>query len=133
MEESGRIEDRLRVIAAKYLKSWFLVDFISSFPIYLIQGTYSRVPQLARLFRLFRLLRLFRMLSILRILNRYKGQCVGTDVRDVAGTDYCLRLAVLRLEYALLLRSTVSSIFKFCFLVCFTSHWLRCVLSESAW
>ncbi|TYZ61505.1 hypothetical protein PybrP1_006829 [[Pythium] brassicae (nom. inval.)] len=98
VEQSGRIEDRLRVIGVKYLKTWFLVDLISSFPIYLIQGTYSRVPQLARLFRLFRLLRLFRMLSILRILNR--------------------------LEYALLLRSTVSSIVKFCFLVCFTSHWL---------
>lgn len=71
LEENGRIEDRLRVIGTKYLKSWFIVDFISSFPIYLIQGTYSRVPQLARLFRLFRLLRLFRMLSILRILNRW--------------------------------------------------------------
>lgn len=70
IERSGRIEARLKVIASTYLKSWFTIDLISSFPIYLIQGTYSRVPQLARLFRLFRLLRLFRMLSIRRILNR---------------------------------------------------------------
>jgi hypothetical protein len=100
-DEGGRIEVRRRVIALNYIKSWFVVDFISAFPIYLIQGSYARVPQLARLFRLFRLLRLFRMLSMVRILNR--------------------------LEYALLLRSTASSLFKFFLLVCFTSHWMRCV------
>lgn len=69
-ENNGRIEDRLKAIAIKYVRSWFVVDLISAFPIYLIQGTYSRVPQLARLFRLFKLFRLFRMLTILRILNR---------------------------------------------------------------
>lgn len=69
-EQNGRIQDKPKVIAAKYVRSWFIVDFISAFPFYFIQGTYTRVPQLARLFRLFRLLRLFRMLSIVRILNR---------------------------------------------------------------
>ncbi|KAJ0399080.1 hypothetical protein ATCC90586_003045 [Pythium insidiosum] len=88
-----------------YLKGWFIVDFVSAIPVYIFLfldgfGKVSRVPQLARLFRLFRLLRLFRMLTILRILNR--------------------------LEYALLLRSTVSSLFKFLLLVVFTSHWLSC-------
>ncbi|ETI50843.1 hypothetical protein F441_05679 [Phytophthora nicotianae CJ01A1] len=99
-EERGQIEVRLTAIARKYFKSWFLLDFLSAFPLYYIQGSYFRIPQLARLFRLFRLLRLVRMLTITRILNR--------------------------LDYALLLRSTVSSIFKFCMLVCFTSHWLSC-------
>ncbi|KAK1936681.1 Potassium voltage-gated channel subfamily H member 7 [Phytophthora citrophthora] len=97
-EERGQIEVKLQAIARKYFKSWFLLDFVSAFPLYYIQGSYFRIPQLARLFRLFRLLRLARMLTITRILNR--------------------------LDYALLLRSTVSSIFKFCMLVCFTSHWL---------
>ncbi|KAG7400715.1 hypothetical protein PHYBOEH_004762 [Phytophthora boehmeriae] len=99
-EERGQIEVRVKSIAMKYLKSWFLIDFISAFPLYYITGQYYRIPQLARMFRLFRLLRLVRMLTITRILNR--------------------------LDYALLLRSTVSSIFKFCMLVCFTSHWLSC-------
>ncbi|KAE9026702.1 hypothetical protein PR003_g5190 [Phytophthora rubi] len=99
-EEHGQIQVKLVKIAKKYLKSWFLLDFISAFPLYYIQGSYFRIPQLARLFRLFRLFRLVRMLTITRILNR--------------------------LDYALLLRSTVSSIFKFCMLVCFTSHWLSC-------
>jgi hypothetical protein len=35
--------------------------------------------------------------------------------------------SVNRLEYALLLKSTVSSLFKFFLIVAFTSHWLRCV------
>ncbi|KAE9340885.1 hypothetical protein PF008_g10900 [Phytophthora fragariae] len=99
-EEHGQIQVKLVKIAKKYLKSWFLLDFISAFPLYYIQGSYFRIPQLARLFLLFRLFRLVRMLTITRILNR--------------------------LDYALLLRSTVSSIFKFCMLVCFTSHWLSC-------
>eukprot|EP00644_Phytophthora_capsici_P015919 jgi/Phyca11/552766/estExt2_Genewise1Plus.C_PHYCAscaffold_490175 len=99
-EERGQIEVKLPAIARKYFKSWFLLDFVSAFPLYYIQGSYFRIPQLARLFRLFRLFRLVRMLTITRILNR--------------------------LDYALLLRSTVSSIFKFCMLVCFTSHWLSC-------
>lgn len=33
-----------------------------------------------------------------------------------------------RLEYALLLKSTVSSLFKFFLIVAFTSHWLRYLL-----
>ncbi|KAL4140596.1 hypothetical protein PRNP1_014877 [Phytophthora ramorum] len=97
-EERGRIEVKVKGIARRYIKSWFLLDFISAFPLYYIQGSYFRIPQLARMFRLLRLFRLVRMLTITRILNR--------------------------LDYALLLRSTVSSIFKFCMLVCFTSHWL---------
>ncbi|KAI9984690.1 hypothetical protein PInf_006059 [Phytophthora infestans] len=99
-EERGQIEAKLTAIAKKYFKSWFLLDFVSAFPLYYFQGSYFRIPQLARMFRLFRLFRLVRMLTITRILNR--------------------------LDYALLLRSTVSSIFKFCMLVCFTSHWLSC-------
>ncbi|RLN49825.1 hypothetical protein BBJ29_004634 [Phytophthora kernoviae] len=99
-EERGQIEVRVKLIAVRYIKSWFLIDFISAFPLYYITGQYYRIPQLARMLRLFRLLRLVRMLTITRILNR--------------------------LDYALLLRSTVSSIFKFCMLVCFTSHWLSC-------
>ncbi|DBA03753.1 TPA: hypothetical protein N0F65_004170 [Lagenidium giganteum] len=99
-EENGRIHADVRTIARRYLRTWFIFDLVSSFPIYVNPSNYSRVPQLTRLFRLFRLLRLFRMLAILRILNR--------------------------LEYALLLRSTVSSLVKFTFLVCFTSHWLSC-------
>lgn len=99
-EERGQIEVQLKTIAQKYIKSWFIFDFVAAFPLYYLQGSYFQIPQLARMFRLFRLLRLVRMLTITRILNR--------------------------LDYALLLRSTVSSIFKFCMLVCFTSHWLSC-------
>ncbi|OWZ19762.1 Voltage-gated Ion Channel [Phytophthora megakarya] len=99
-EERGQIEVKLKPIAQKYIKSWFLLDFVSAFPLYYIQGSYFRIPQLARMLRLFRLVRLVRMLTITRILNR--------------------------LDYALLLRSTVSSICKFCMLVCYTSHWLCC-------
>lgn len=72
-EERGQIEVRLGAIAQKYMKAWFLLDFVSAFPLYYIQGSYFRIPQLARMFRLFRLFRLVRMLTITRILNRSVG------------------------------------------------------------
>ncbi|RLN65203.1 hypothetical protein BBJ28_00024336 [Nothophytophthora sp. Chile5] len=68
-EERGQIEVRPKTIARKYVQSWFLLDFVSAFPLYYFQGQNYRIPQLARLFRLFRLVRLFRMLTISRILN----------------------------------------------------------------
>ncbi|RLN44867.1 hypothetical protein BBJ28_00009696 [Nothophytophthora sp. Chile5] len=56
-EERGQIEVRPKTIAKKYVQSWFLLDFVSAFPLYYFQGQNYRIPQLARLFRLFRLLR----------------------------------------------------------------------------
>ncbi|OQR95351.1 Voltage-gated Ion Channel (VIC) Superfamily [Thraustotheca clavata] len=50
-----------------------------------------------KLFRLFRLLRLFRMLRILH-----------------------------RLQHALLIRSTISSLFRYCLTVVFIAHWFAC-------
>ncbi|KAG6973507.1 hypothetical protein JG687_00000861 [Phytophthora cactorum] len=48
-EERGQIEAKLTAIAQKYFKSWFLLDFVSAFPLYYIQGSYYRIPQLARI------------------------------------------------------------------------------------
>ncbi|KAF4320283.1 hypothetical protein BBO99_00005707 [Phytophthora kernoviae] len=81
-EERGQIEVRVKLIAMRYVKSWFLIDFISAFPLYYITGQYYRIPQLARMFRLFRLLRLVRMLTITRILNSCFFFLVGLDDED---------------------------------------------------
>jgi hypothetical protein len=37
-EKRGQIEVKLRAVAEKYFNSWFLLDFISAFRLYYIQG-----------------------------------------------------------------------------------------------
>jgi potassium voltage-gated channel Eag-related subfamily H protein 7 len=65
-------------IAIKYLKTWFLIDFISIMPfdslgIMLGSDDMSKFKA-ARVIRLLRLLKLLRLLRSLRILNRYQDQ-----------------------------------------------------------
>ncbi|OQR86191.1 Voltage-gated Ion Channel (VIC) Superfamily [Achlya hypogyna] len=86
-------------IATNYVLSWLVVDVISTFPFAEAVGAADpSVSKVLKLFRLFRLLRLFRML---RILNR--------------------------LQHALLIRSTISSLFRYCLTVVFISHWFACI------
>lgn len=101
-ERDGHIEFDQRKIALNYAKTWLPIDFISAFPFYLVfQSTgFAGAPKLTRMLRLVRLIRLFRMFRIMRILKR--------------------------LEYALLIRSTISSLLKFILLVSFSSHWFSC-------
>ncbi|KDO21161.1 hypothetical protein SPRG_21220 [Saprolegnia parasitica CBS 223.65] len=94
----GKVHFQLQVIAKRYVLSWFLVDFLSTFPFTaVVSGSDPTIRRALKLFRLIRLLRLFRML---RILNR--------------------------LQHALLIRSTISSLFRYCLTVVFISHWFAC-------
>ncbi|EQC29671.1 hypothetical protein, variant [Saprolegnia diclina VS20] len=94
----GKVHFRLKLIAKKYVFSWFIVDFLSTFPFTaVVSGSDPTIRRALKLFRLIRLLRLFRML---RILNR--------------------------LQHALLIRSTISSLFRYCLTVVFISHWFAC-------
>ncbi|OQR82898.1 Voltage-gated Ion Channel (VIC) Superfamily [Achlya hypogyna] len=98
VEVKGKVHFEIDRIARKYLQSWFIVDFASTFPFTaVVSGSNPTVVRALKLFRLLRLLRLFRML---RILNR--------------------------LQHALLIRSTISSLFRYCLTVVFVSHWFAC-------
>ena len=77
----GTPETRLKMIAKKYLKSWFIVDFIACIPVdvfeplFMQQGgsvdykSISRLSRLPRLYRLIRLIRLFRLFKFSRSLR----------------------------------------------------------------
>ncbi|ETW06265.1 hypothetical protein H310_02559 [Aphanomyces invadans] len=109
----GKVYFDVKTIAQRYVSSWyghrvvgwsakqtdrFVVDFVSTFPFtQVLAGEDEQLGKVLRLFRLVRLLRLFRMI---RILNR--------------------------LQHALLIRSTISSLFRYCLTVVFISHWFAC-------
>ena len=78
-ESRGNLLIRSRKeIAAKYLKSWFLIDVLSSIPMDVIQlltegGKFLSSLRIIRLIRLLRLLKLARVLRASRILVRWES------------------------------------------------------------
>lgn len=67
--------DDLRTISMKYLKGWFIIDFLAVFPFYLIfkVGNYNkltRILKLPKLYRLIKMTRLVRMLKIVKERNK---------------------------------------------------------------
>lgn len=66
------VEDRMQ-IATDYCKSWFLIDFISIFPVDQIfkedSGQVNDLVRVSRLGRLYRLVRLFKLFRILKIVK----------------------------------------------------------------
>ena len=85
-------------IATRYLKSWFMVDFLSTVPIDLIvnylidteNASSLKSFKLARTFRLFRLLKLVRLLKLQKILNFFRtdGEGVAPVVLHVCGLTF---------------------------------------------
>lgn len=81
-KRDGTSESRPKMIAIKYLKSWFIVDFIACIPVDLFEPLFltqnasavdiqsiSRLSKLPRLYRLIRLIRLFRLFKFSRSLR----------------------------------------------------------------
>jgi hypothetical protein len=66
----GRAVTDLRMIAKRYICSYFLIDALATFPFYLFfqdDSSWRRTGKLARIPRLFRLLRTLRLLKLLKM------------------------------------------------------------------
>ena len=70
-DEFHIVDDRYRIVNS-YLKSWFLIDFLSVFPLDQILISFENVNDLARLARLGRMYKLIKMLKLLRVLKIVK-------------------------------------------------------------
>ena len=89
-EQGAQINSSLRVIAITYLKTWFIIDFVSSAPIDLsvslaingctgksanaggAKGAASSIGDSARLIRILRLVKLLKVVRILRLQTRFE-------------------------------------------------------------
>ena len=107
---SGELVDSRIEIIKNYLKFWFWVDLISTFPYDLIynslqieSGSAAAAPQLLRIFRFYRILRLLRLAKLRKVLMQ-----IEEYINSEAITNF---LTVLRLI-----------IFAF-----FITHWIACM------
>ena len=68
MDHNGVIETRPAQIASQYLRTWFLIDFVSTIPIdYIIEKAHGGGGQTLRALKLVRVLRLVRLLKLARL------------------------------------------------------------------
>lgn len=72
-DEFHIVEDRCK-IANSYVKSWFVIDFLSIFPFDHVLMSFENVNDLARLARLGRMYKLIKMLKLLRVLKIVKDR-----------------------------------------------------------
>ena len=107
--------DRLRLIknpkkiAKRYLKRWFIIDFISSFPfefISQIEYISSSIPIIVEIFRIMRIFRIVKLLRFFKMLKLFDG---------------FMKRAILR-ELSLFLR-----LIKIICLMLLSSHFCACI------
>ena len=98
--EDGEVVDSYRVIARKYITSWFVLDLIACIPFQIIfrteqqsNGGYNKLLRLMRLPRLYRMLRIIRLFKIVKMVqNSPRFQAFLEKIKLNNGT--CLLLAV---------------------------------------
>ena len=110
MESAGVLIDKPSEIAREYLRTWFVIDVVSAFPIDLVllawgispgkNSSSYRVNKLLKILKTFRLIKVFRLARLARIMARFR--------------------AIFNVRYS------TSTIFKFFIAVAFVAHWIAC-------
>ena len=110
VETDGVLIDEPKMIAAHYLKSWFVVDLVSAFPVDLVllgfgmnvtgSSQHYRINKLLKILKTFRLVRMLRLARLARIMARFR--------------------AIFNVKYSIL------TIGKFFAAVAFFAHWIAC-------
>eukprot|EP01043_Picozoa_sp_COSAG02_P021990 COSAG02_NODE_1129_length_14415_cov_828.291911_7_plen_797_part_00 len=94
-----------REVAKRYVRGWFVIDVLASFPFsYIVHfidgGEDANSHKLLKVLRLLRLMKLLRLVRIKRIMDRWEDEMYSTD--------------------------GLVMLFKLAFLVALCSHWLCC-------
>ena len=118
----GTVEDDRRKIAVRYLKKWFFVDLVSSFPFNMMDlvlqdssDDSKSLNNAMRLARLPRLYKLFRLVKIFKALGHYKQMAYLEGMQDF-----------------LQVNSRLVKLSKFLIIVCFCVHLMGCIWFFSA-
>lgn len=79
--EDGTVEKSWKKILINYLKGWFFLDLVASFPFQVFEvfgmnsggGKYNTLRKLARLPRLMRIFRVLRIVKLIKVIKNNKG------------------------------------------------------------
>eukprot|EP01083_Nonionella_stella_P149628 475533_1 len=83
-------------IGAQYVKTWFLLDLLTSIPFeFLVPTTNNDATRILKLLRIFRLLRLLKLLRFLRMMKVFNNMLRGILTRTVVMVLKCVRIICL--------------------------------------
>ncbi|CAD8128335.1 unnamed protein product [Paramecium sonneborni] len=114
--KKGNFVSQRKQIALNYLKLWFWLDLISSFPYDDMISLFiddQNSEQLQRNTQIIKIMRIIRFIKVIRLMRALK-----------------LKKIINQIEDSLLLDKTIISIisfFKICLIILSLSHWLACI------
>jgi hypothetical protein len=81
---SEKLNFSRKAIAIHYIKTWFLIDFISCFPFDFILGQNKGLPynKLIRIIRVSRLYRLLKIIKLLKLIRFVRSQYIETIITE---------------------------------------------------
>ncbi|CAD8168918.1 unnamed protein product [Paramecium pentaurelia] len=121
--KNGNINYSYKIIAIEYLKLWFWIDLIASFPYDLIFSLLltgdaedeisTSNANLQKSAQILRILKFFRFIKVIRLLRLAKLKVIVNKIEEYFSDNSILQ--------------TIASFFKLCAFVLFWSHWLGCI------
>lgn len=111
MTSEGYVVTDWKRIATRYIKSWFLVDFIASVPWEWFQDTENL--SLTKNAKGFRLLKLLQLLRVTRLLRLAKPRSIGSVLDHIIEASQTI--------------SVLAGVMKILAWVFFIGHWAACV------
>lgn len=109
-DDNGELVANRKQIARQYLKTWFLIDLFSSFPIVLVQQYTNMNVTNLKFVKLSRLPRLYRLLRLVKLIRFYRSnQFIG------------------RVMKAININPTTGSMISLLFIMIFILHFIGCI------
>ncbi|CAD8183738.1 unnamed protein product [Paramecium octaurelia] len=121
--KNGNINYSYKIIAIEYLKLWFWIDIIASFPYDLLftvaltgdaeDEISTQHANLQKSAQILRVLKFFRFIKVIRLLRLAKLKVIIDKIEEYFADNSAIQ--------------TIASFLKLCAFVLFWSHWLGCI------
>ncbi|CAD8091652.1 unnamed protein product [Paramecium primaurelia] len=114
--EGGYFVSQRRQIALNYLKLWFWLDLISSFPYDDMLSLFideSNSQSLKRNTQIIKIMRIVRFIKVIRLMRALKLKKIINQIEDTLFQDKTI--------------ISIISFFKICLIILSLSHWLACI------
>lgn len=85
--ENEIVKDRKKIIL-NYLKSWFIIDSISSLPQCLIEARFLHNSDLLRITRISKMYRLFRVLRLFKVTKLFKQSAIIQKIQEFFNINF---------------------------------------------